>query len=125
MEARDPTLAAVEEFIGAKHKSLNFPPWLEQQFESDTRRRRCQRLRAALLPNVIIYNLFLIADWFLIPDQFRLAVLLHAFVVIDGFASWVACERANPDAGTRGGRGVDASGYRPSNLMHVHVNDFA
>jgi diguanylate cyclase (GGDEF)-like protein len=95
MEARDPTLAAVEEFIGAKHKSLNFPPWLEQQFESDTRRRRCQRLRAALLPNVIIYNLFLIADWFLIPDQFRLAVLLHAFVVTPWIllVGWLAREQ--------------------------------
>jgi diguanylate cyclase (GGDEF)-like protein len=80
--ARAPvTLAAVEAFIDAKHKGLTFPLWLEDQFDADTRRRRSQRLRAAMLPNLIVYNLFLIADWFLIRDQFWLAVLLHVFAV--------------------------------------------
>jgi len=89
------TLGAVEEFIGAKHKGLQFPDWLERRFDADTRPRRAQRLRAAILPNVIVYNLFLIPDWFLIPDRFALAVLLHAFVVTPWiiFAGWLASER--------------------------------
>ncbi|WP_342361337.1 GGDEF domain-containing protein [Terrarubrum flagellatum] len=75
------TLAAVDEFIAAKRKALNFPDWLEQRFELDRRHRRHLRLRAATLANVVCYNLFLIPEWFLLQDQFRLSLLLHAFVV--------------------------------------------
>jgi diguanylate cyclase (GGDEF)-like protein len=85
----------VEDFLRAKHRGLKFPAWLEERFEIDTRPRRAQRLRAAMVPNAIIYNLFLIADWFLIPDQFWLAALLHAFVVTPWIllASWLAGKR--------------------------------
>jgi diguanylate cyclase (GGDEF)-like protein len=87
-----PTLEAVDEFIAARHRALTFPPWLESQFEADTRKRRSQRLRAAMFPNAIIYNLFLIPDWFLIRDQFWFAVVLHAAVVTPWIllAGWLA-----------------------------------
>jgi diguanylate cyclase (GGDEF)-like protein len=84
--SREVDLAAVEQFIAARHRELQFPAWLEARFEADMRIRRSQRLRATLLPNIIVYNSFLLADWFLIPDQFWLAVLLHAFVV----TPWIA-----------------------------------
>jgi hypothetical protein len=92
MGKSDVSLAAVEEFIAVKHKKLAFPAWLEQQYELDTRLRRSQRLRSATLANAIVYNLFLIADWFLVPDQFWLAVTLHALVVTPWIllAGWVA-----------------------------------
>lgn len=73
----DVSLAAIEDFIKAKHKELTFPAWLEERYEADVKQRRSQRLHAAIVPNVIVYNLFLIADWFVIPDQFWLAAALH------------------------------------------------
>src|SRR5579859_1769930 len=75
------TLDAVEQFIAARHKRLAFPPWLERQFEQDTRRRRAQRLRAAVPTIAIIYNLYLIPDWMLVGDKIRIALFLHIVVV--------------------------------------------
>lgn len=75
------SLDAVESFIAARHKTLVFPDWLEDQLEHETGYRRAQRLRAAIPTIVIIYNLFLIPDWFLIGDQFEIAIVLH-FVVV-------------------------------------------
>jgi hypothetical protein len=95
MNDPSPTLEAVDVFIRSRQRGLTFPPWLEDQFESDTRRRRSQRLRAAMVPNAIVYNLFLIPDWFLIRDRFWLAVLLHAAVVTPWIFAigWLAEER--------------------------------
>ena len=68
-------------FIAAHHKGLAFPDWLERQLEHDTRRRRAQRLRAAVLTIIVIYNLFLIPDWMLVGDEFTVALFLHFAVV--------------------------------------------
>jgi diguanylate cyclase (GGDEF)-like protein len=76
-----PTLSAVEAFIASRQRQLGFPPWLERTFENDTRARRAQRLRRSIPTIVVAYNLFLLPDLLLVPDQFRLALLLHAFVV--------------------------------------------
>src|SRR5215469_6211671 len=64
---------------------------------SSPRRRRSQRLRAAMVPNAIVYNVFLIPDWFLIRDRFWLAVLLHATVVTPWIlaVAWLAGERSS------------------------------
>jgi diguanylate cyclase (GGDEF)-like protein len=75
------TLDAVEKFLAARHQGLAFPRWLERQFETDTRRRRAQRVRAAIPKIVIIYNLFLIPDWMLVGDKTAIALFLH-FVVV-------------------------------------------
>jgi diguanylate cyclase (GGDEF)-like protein len=75
------TLDAVEKFIAAGHKTLSFPDWLEPRFERDTRHRRSQRLRAAIPTIIIIYNLFLIPDWLLVGDEFKIALFLHFAVV--------------------------------------------
>jgi diguanylate cyclase (GGDEF)-like protein len=75
------TLAAVEHFIAARKKGLTFPDWLERRLEHDTRRRRAQRLRAAIPATVIIYNLFLIPDWMLVGDKFTIAIILHFAIV--------------------------------------------
>ncbi len=81
MDDRTVTLAAIDAFIAARHKGLTFPDWLERQFEHDTRRRRAQRLRAAIPTIVIIYNLFLIPDWMLVGDKIAIAIFLHFAVV--------------------------------------------
>ena len=62
-------------------KGLNFPDWLERQFEQDTRRRRAQRLRAAIPSIAVIYNLFLVPDWMLVGDKIMIAIILHFAVV--------------------------------------------
>ena len=81
MDDHPVTLAAIDAFIAARHKGLTFPDWLERQFEHDTRRRRAQRLRAAIPTIVIIYNLFLIPDWMLVGDKIAIAIFLHFAVV--------------------------------------------
>lgn len=82
-------LAAVEAFIAARQKGLSFPSWLERQLEHDTRRRRAQRLRAAVIPIAVIYNTYLLPDWLLVGDRISTALLLH-FVVI---TPWILLTR--------------------------------
>jgi diguanylate cyclase (GGDEF)-like protein len=75
------TLEAVDTFIGARHRGLSFPGWLERQLEHDTRRRRAQRLRSAVPTIAVIYNLYLLPDWLLVGDQIEIALILHFAVV--------------------------------------------
>ena len=75
------TLEAVDTFIGARHRGLNFPGWLERQLEHDTRRRRAQRLRSAVPAIAVIYNLYLLPDWLLVGDKIEIALILHFAVV--------------------------------------------
>ncbi len=81
MEDRPITLEAIETFIAKRQKGLNFPAWLERQFEHDTRRRRAQRLRAAIPSTAVIYNLFLGPDWMLVGDKITIAIILHFAIV--------------------------------------------
>lgn len=76
-----PTLAYVEGFLAEKRRELKFPAPLEALREVQTRARRARRLRASLPSLAIIYNLFLLADWFLLRDEFGLALTLHLLVV--------------------------------------------
>ena len=75
------TLEAVDTFIGARHRGLTFPSWLERQLEHDTRRRRAQRLRSAVPAIAVIYNLYLLPDWLLVGDKIEIALILHFAVV--------------------------------------------
>jgi diguanylate cyclase (GGDEF)-like protein len=75
------TLEAVDTFIGARHRGLIFPSWLERQLEHDTRRRRAQRLRSAVPTIAVIYNLYLLPDWLLVGDKIEIALILHFAVV--------------------------------------------
>jgi diguanylate cyclase (GGDEF)-like protein len=75
------TLEAVDTFIGARHRGLTFPGWLEHQLERDTRRRRAQRLRSAVPTIAVIYNLYLLPDWLLVGDKIEIALILHFAVV--------------------------------------------
>jgi diguanylate cyclase (GGDEF)-like protein len=75
------TLEAVDTFIGARHRGLTFPSWLERHLEHDTRRRRAQRLRSAVPTIAVIYNLYLLPDWLLVGDRIEIALILHFAVV--------------------------------------------
>jgi diguanylate cyclase (GGDEF)-like protein len=76
-----PTLSAVEAFIASRRRNLSFPDWRARALEADTRARRAQRLRRSIPTILLTYNLYLVPDYLLVPDQFMLAVLLHALVV--------------------------------------------
>ncbi len=63
------TLAQLDAFMAVRgRRTLAFPLPIEEQFERDTSPRRCQRLTTGILVSVIVYNLFLVADWLLVPD---------------------------------------------------------
>jgi len=75
------TLESVESFIAEHRSGLGFPQWLERDFEAERRNRRCLRLNASTKELIVVYNLFLAADWFLTPDTWPLAALLHLAIV--------------------------------------------
>ena len=75
------TLEAVESFIAERRSTLVFPEWLEREFEKDRGSRRRLRLNASTKELIVVYNLFLAADWFLTPDTWLLAMVLHAAIV--------------------------------------------
>jgi diguanylate cyclase (GGDEF)-like protein len=76
------TLASVEAFMSeGRLRSIGFPANIERQFEIDTHAKRCKRLITGLLVSVPLYNLFLLADWLLVPDVMRPAMWLHFGIV--------------------------------------------
>jgi diguanylate cyclase (GGDEF)-like protein len=85
------TLESVESFIREGRKSLVFPNELEAQFERDTRHRRAKFLRAATLRTVVVYNLFLLTDWLLLPDTIFFCLASSVFVITPWilFVAWL------------------------------------
>ncbi len=77
--------------MATRKRGLAFPAAIEQQFEADTRARRCQRVTTGILVSAVIYNLFLIADWLLVPDVLWRAVAIHFGVVTPWMlaAAWI------------------------------------
>lgn len=92
------TLDILEAFMARRKRGLTFPLPIEQQFESDTAASRCQRLVTGILVSAVIYNLFLIGDWLLMPDVFWLAVALHFGLVTPWMliAAWLISKRPSP-----------------------------
>ena len=93
------TLEGVESFIAQPRKSgIAFPPEIERQFQEDTQDRRCERRVVGMLVSAGIYNLFLIADWLLVPDVWWTAVALHFAVVTPWMliAAWLISRRPSP-----------------------------
>jgi diguanylate cyclase (GGDEF)-like protein len=93
------TLEAVEAFMAkGRKRRLAFPAAIEQQFEADTTVPRCQRLTTGILVSAAIYNLFLLADWLLVPDVFWRAVVLHLCIVTPWMlvAAWLISKRPAP-----------------------------
>jgi diguanylate cyclase (GGDEF)-like protein len=85
------TIDALEGFMATRMRGLAFPAAVEQQFETDTQARRCQRVTTGILVSAVIYNLFLIADWLLVPDVFWRAVAIHFGIVTPWMlgAAWI------------------------------------
>jgi diguanylate cyclase (GGDEF)-like protein len=85
------SLEVVEAFMARRKRGIAFPPAIEQQFETDTAANRCQRLTTGILVSAVIYNLFLIADWLLVPDVLWRATALHLGLVTPWMlvAAWI------------------------------------
>jgi diguanylate cyclase (GGDEF)-like protein len=85
------SLEVLEEFMAGRKRRLAFPSPIEQQFQSDTAPRRCQRLTIGILVAAAIYNVFLIADWLLVPDVLWRASVLHFGLVTPWMltAAWI------------------------------------
>lgn len=75
------TLSAVEECLAAKRRKLAFPPQIEAAYHEQMQSYRVRLMQKAVLPVVVIYNIFLIADLLLLPETFVLAAALHLLVV--------------------------------------------
>jgi diguanylate cyclase (GGDEF)-like protein len=66
----------IRRFSGLRFCWPSFPESLEDRFEQDTSERRCRRLWLEGLIAIALFDLFLIADFFNSPENFK-----HAFVV--------------------------------------------
>jgi diguanylate cyclase (GGDEF)-like protein len=70
-------LSTLERLIATRRP---FPPAVREQFERDSRERHARRLRAVILPTIIVYNLLLGADFFLVPDVWQVSAAIHLVI---------------------------------------------
>lgn len=75
------TLASVEAFISERRRKMRFPSWLEVEFERDNWDRRSKIIRLVAFRTAVVYNVFLLNDWFVVRDGFGVALALHFLVV--------------------------------------------
>lgn len=75
------TLPMVEAFMASRSKRLAFPPPLEKLYHERMRSYYLRNMAKIVLPTIIVYNAFLIADYVLLPQTFLLATILHLGVV--------------------------------------------
>ena len=81
MSRRSVTLPMLEAYMEKKHDRLAFPPALEELYIERMASYRRKVMARGVLPAIIIYNVFLIADLLLTPDTLLLASALHFAVV--------------------------------------------
>ncbi|CAN0553424.1 unnamed protein product, partial [Laminaria digitata] len=74
-------LTMLEAYIAQKHKRLAFPRELELLYDQRMESYRRQVMALGILPTVLIYNTFLIADFLLLPQTAVIATILHLAVV--------------------------------------------
>ena len=65
----------------ARRWDLAFPEAIETRFEQEIGARRAKILRLAMPRTILVYNAFLLGDYFLANDTFRLAAILHLVVI--------------------------------------------
>jgi diguanylate cyclase (GGDEF)-like protein len=75
------TTAELERCIATKAWRDGLPAAIEAEFSRYRYNRRVTWMRANFWPTVIIYNIFLAADFLVLPDTAWIATLLHGFVV--------------------------------------------
>jgi diguanylate cyclase (GGDEF)-like protein len=71
----------IQRFSGLRFQWPTFPLALEDRFERDTAERRCRRLWLEGLIAIALFDLFLIADYFGSPQDFRRAFVTRMLIV--------------------------------------------
>lgn len=75
------TLPMLEAHLATKHKRLAFPPAIETLYDQQMDSYRQKVMARGVLPVILIYNAFLVADLLLLPQTLLLATILHLAVV--------------------------------------------
>ena len=85
------TRAEVRRCIDNRGPGLRFPPAVERAFETYRRRHQARVTLATIGPTLLIYNLFLIVDFLLLPQTFLIALVAHLLVVTPAIllAGWL------------------------------------
>ena len=81
MSDRSVTLPMLEAYIAGKYDRLAFPPALEELYVDRMSSYRRAIMARGVLPAIVTYNIFLIADLLLVPESMLLATVLHFCVV--------------------------------------------
>lgn len=71
----------IRRLTGLRFQWLMFPRELEDRFEADTSERRCRRLWLEGLIAIVLFDLFLIADYYGARPQFRQAFTIRLMVI--------------------------------------------
>lgn len=71
----------IERCLNDRSGGLGFPPVLERSYESYRREYRARVMSSTIVPSLLIYNLFLVIDYLLLPGTFAIALFCHLLVV--------------------------------------------
>lgn len=71
----------INRLSGLRFKWLSFPQELEERFERETVQRRSRRLWFEALLAILLFDLFLIADYYGPAEQFRTAFVIRLLIV--------------------------------------------
>jgi diguanylate cyclase (GGDEF)-like protein len=71
----------IDRVIASGFRFMRFPAALEDRFERDTGAQRCRQLATRGLLGLLLFDLFLLSDWQLMPDVADLAILMRVFLV--------------------------------------------
>jgi diguanylate cyclase (GGDEF) domain len=71
----------IRRLSGLRFQWLTFPRELENRFEAETAERRCARLWLEGLIAIVLFDLFLIADYYSAPANFRRAFVVRLLII--------------------------------------------
>ena len=95
------TVEEVGRAIDARPWRLRFAPALETAFERDTADARCRQLILHNYIGIAIYDAFLLGDWVLLPDIFKVSLALHLLVMTPIMGMVIALIARRPPAWLR------------------------
>lgn len=81
METPSVTLSAIEAYLESRRRPLSFPPDIEAIYDGQMRSYRRKVMAKNVWQAIVIYNVFLLADLFLLPGTFVLAAAIHLILV--------------------------------------------
>ncbi|MES1939371.1 diguanylate cyclase [Salinisphaera sp. T5B8] len=71
----------IERCMNDRQRRLRFPAPVERAYETYRREYRARVMASTIVPSLLIYNLYLIVDYLLLPATFDIALLCHLLVV--------------------------------------------